>query len=62
MGLEDACERISLKATDCPRISTEFLEEELACMGEVWFAQRAKDKATTIWYSPWRWLAGGLGR
>ena len=38
MGSDD-WERIAVKATDCPRISKEFLEEERGCMGEVWFAQ-----------------------
>jgi hypothetical protein len=32
-------ERFSVPATECPRISREFLEEERAAMGERWFRQ-----------------------
>ena len=32
-------ERVSVPATECPRISREFLEEERARMGERWFKQ-----------------------
>jgi len=35
----DRWERISVKATDCGRIRAEFLEEELAELGELWFRQ-----------------------
>ena len=34
-----AWERIECKATDCPRISNEVLEEERASLGEWWFRQ-----------------------
>ena len=32
-------ERVSVPATECPRIGTEFLEEERVEMGSAWFAQ-----------------------
>ena len=32
-------EKIRIKADDCPRISTEFLEEEKRSLGEWWFKQ-----------------------
>ena len=32
-------ERFSVKATDCPRISRKFLEDEHASVGERWFGQ-----------------------
>lgn len=32
-------ERIEIKATACPRISPEFLQEELASLGEWWYKQ-----------------------
>jgi hypothetical protein len=32
-------QRFSAPATECARISKEFLEEELAAMGELWFGQ-----------------------
>jgi hypothetical protein len=32
-------ERVQIKATDCPRISKEFLTEELEAIGERWFNQ-----------------------
>ena len=31
--------RVRVPATECPRISAEFLEEERATMGERWFRQ-----------------------
>lgn len=31
--------RVSVKATDCPRIAAEFLDEERATLGERWFRQ-----------------------
>jgi hypothetical protein len=31
--------RLSVTALNCPRISREFLEEERAALGPVWFAQ-----------------------
>ena len=34
-----AWERVRAPATECPRISREFLEEERATMGERWFRQ-----------------------
>jgi len=35
----DRWERMSVPATECDRFRTEFLEEELATMGEMWFRQ-----------------------
>jgi hypothetical protein len=35
----DTWERVMVKATDCPRISPEFLEEERQALGEWWFRQ-----------------------
>lgn len=35
----DTWERIMVKATDCPRISPEFLEEERQALGDWWFQQ-----------------------
>ena len=35
----DSWDRISVPATQCPRISKEFLEEERRSMGEWWFEQ-----------------------
>lgn len=35
----EAWERIEVPATECPRISAAFLEEERRTMGEWWFAQ-----------------------
>lgn len=32
-------ERVSIKATDCPRISQKFLDEEREALGERWFSQ-----------------------
>ncbi len=32
-------ERVEVKATECPRISPEFLEEELASLGDWWYKQ-----------------------
>jgi len=32
-------EKIQIKATDCPRISSEFLEEERRSLGDWWFKQ-----------------------
>jgi hypothetical protein len=34
-----AWERVRAPATECPRISVEFLKEERAAMGERWFRQ-----------------------
>lgn len=36
---EEAWERYEVKATDCPRISPEFLEQEQRAMGSYWFDQ-----------------------
>ena len=36
---EEAWERYEVPATQCPRITREFLEEERQAMGEWWFAQ-----------------------
>jgi hypothetical protein len=36
---EEAWERYQVPATECPRITREFLEEERRAMGEWWFAQ-----------------------
>jgi hypothetical protein len=35
----DTWERIEITATDCPRISPEFLEEERQALGDWWFRQ-----------------------
>jgi hypothetical protein len=35
----DTWERIQITATDCPRISPEFLEEERQALGDWWFRQ-----------------------
>jgi hypothetical protein len=35
----DAWERVRVTAAECPRISSEFLAEERAAMGDRWFAQ-----------------------
>lgn len=35
---EEPWERVEVPATDCPRISPEFLEEERRAMGRFWFA------------------------
>lgn len=35
----DTWERIEIKATDCPRITKEFLNEELSALGEWWYKQ-----------------------
>lgn len=35
----EAWERVMVKATDCPRISPEFLEEERRALGDWWFRQ-----------------------
>jgi hypothetical protein len=37
-------ERIEMKASDCPRISKEFLAEERASLGENWYAQEYECK------------------
>ncbi len=34
-----AWERVKVPATDCPRISPEFLEEERRSLGDWWFSQ-----------------------
>ena len=36
---DHAWERVQIKATDCPRITTEFLAEEREALGERWFNQ-----------------------
>jgi len=35
----DGWQRVMVKATDCPRISPKFLEEERQHLGEWWFRQ-----------------------
>ena len=35
----DRWERFQVKATECPRIPAEFLEEERSAMGDAWFRQ-----------------------
>ena len=35
----DTWERVQVKATECPRISPEFLEEERASLGDRWYRQ-----------------------
>ena len=35
----EAWMRVAVRATDCPRISKEFLEEERNAMGPAWFEQ-----------------------
>ena len=35
----DAWTRVSVAATECPRIPAEFLEEERSQLGPVWFEQ-----------------------
>ena len=36
---KNAWERVAIKAADCPRITEEFLAEELASIGSRWFRQ-----------------------
>jgi hypothetical protein len=49
--------RISVSATECSRIPSEFLEEEQVVLGSKWFAQ----EYMMIWCWRWRWLVGRGG-